>query len=512
LSIAVDPPRAGTLGTATDQQLTELVRCGHEDAFTALYVRHSDLLTKVAMAAARDRCRAEDITQDAWASAYRALSRPGAPIDNVTAWLTTITRNAARDRFRREGTLVEVLDGDRVTAALPAPGGVEDALRAKQNIGRLMGAMDELNDTERDVLRLRELGGLTYRQIAEQTGKSEATIETALFRARRKAAAEYGELASGARCLAVQAQLLDVDLLTRAQRRRITRHLGRCMACERIARFHGAEELVPEPRLARIAGAMPLPGLIVRAMSSTGADLSPFVGKAAVAAAVTIGGATLVAGGQPATSDADAQAEMGGSKTTSAAAVAVPRRPVVLPSAPTAVRQVKAHRVAAVSERRAAQGHAPTVSVRPTTATPAPAPATPVAAPAPTPTTEQRAPEPEHTTSTAAPTSAPEQASALQDDVQPAADAVQETAGAVEGAVQQTTTAVQQTTAPVTQAVAPVTQAVTQAAKPPVQAVQNTVNTAVQSTTTTAQHAASSTGPTVKQTVQCLTSACHIGG
>ena len=271
MSSAVDLPRSGALGRASDAQLTSLIRRGNQEAFAELYERHNSLVMAVARASSRER--AEDIAQEAWTSAYRALSGPGKSIEHAAPWLATIARNVARDRARRDMRLPEVTNDD-IVAAAPAVGGVESALEGKHNLGRLLGAFDELSEEQRVILSLREFGGLTYKQIAEQLGKPESTIEAALFRARRKMAKEYAELDSGRRCRIVQSQLLTGRQLSHVERLRISRHLGRCVTCERVARLEGADDLIPTPRLARIAGVIPVPGFLARLLAG-GAEHRP---------------------------------------------------------------------------------------------------------------------------------------------------------------------------------------------------------------------------------------------
>ena len=292
MSSAVDLPRSGALGRASDAQLTRLIRQGNQEAFAELYERHNSLVMAVARASSRER--AEDIAQEAWTSAYRALSGPGKSIEHAAPWLATIARNVARDRARRDMRLPEVTNDD-IVAAAPAVGGVESALEGKHNLGRLLGAFDELSEEQRVILSLREFGGLTYKQIAEQLGKPESTIEAALFRARRKMAKEYAELDSGRRCRIVQSQLLTGRQLSHVERLRISRHLGRCVTCERVARLEGADDLIPTPRLARIAGVIPVPGFLARLLAGGADAVSPLAGKAAVAAVtIVVGTGALV--------------------------------------------------------------------------------------------------------------------------------------------------------------------------------------------------------------------------
>ena len=481
MSTAVDLTRAGALGRASDAQLTSLIRQGNQEAFAALYERHKGLVNAIARASPRER--AEDIAQDTWTSAYRALSRPGQPIDHAGPWLATIARNVARDRFRRDVRQREVADDD-IVASAPAAGGVESALEGKHNVGRLLGAIDELPEEQRVIVNLREFGGLTYKQIAEQLGKPESTIEAALFRARRKMAKEYAELDSGRRCRTVQSQLLTGRQLSAMERRRLTRHLGRCATCERVARLEGADHLIPAPRLARIAGAIPLPAVVARVLTGGADAVGPAVGKAAVAgvAVVAAAGALFVSehqGGAPST----------GSPTVAEAAAptaGASQAAVVLSAAP---RVVRPYRVTAT--RKAAGGSAPATTVRPTTtAGAAPtAGATPVA-PGTTKADPPRSVSTEPVRTERRPT-APQQNPAPQ----PTAPAPQ----------------VGQVSAPVTQAVGsggsqatqPVEQTVAPATGPPRQQTPPAANPPAQRPTV-------SQGPRVTQTPTCLVADCTI--
>jgi RNA polymerase sigma factor (sigma-70 family) len=376
VSSAVDLPRAGALGRASDAQLTGLIRRGNQEAFAELYERHNSLVMAVARASSRER--AEDIAQEAWTSAYRALSGPGKSIEHAAPWLATIARNVARDRARRDTRLPEVTNDDLVAAA-PAVGGVESALEGKHNLGRLLGAFDELSEEQRVILSLREFGGLTYKQIAEQLGKPESTIEAALFRARRKMAKEYAELDSGRRCRIVQSQLLTGRQLSHVERLRISRHLGRCVTCERVARLEGADDLIPAPRLARIAGVIPVPGVVARLLAGGADAVSPLAGKAAVAAVtIAVGTGALVV-----TQDRDSEepaSGSAGSATTAAVAPGGSVSPVVLSAAPNIV---LTHRVAPAAKRTSGGGgSAPSTGIATPVASAAPiAPATANAAP-----------------------------------------------------------------------------------------------------------------------------------
>lgn len=473
MSSAVDLPRAGALGRASDAQLTDLIRRGNQEAFAELYERHNALVMAVARASSRER--AEDIAQEAWTSAYRALSGPGKSIEHAAPWLATIARNVARDRARRDMRLPEITNDD-IVAAAPAVGGVESALEGKQNLGRLLGAFDELSEEQRVILSLREFGGLTYKQIAEQLGKPESTIETALFRARRKMAKEYAELDSGRRCRIVQSQLLTGRQLSHVERHRISRHLGRCVTCERVARLEGADDLIPAPRLARIAGVIPVPGVIARLLAGGADAVSPLAGKAAVAAVtIVVGtGALVVTQGRDREETPSGSA---GSATTAAAATRGSAAPISLAAAPNIV---LTHRVAA-KRTSGGGGSAPSTSLGTPVASAAPvAPATANAAPRRS--TPVRNVRRTTTRGTPAPVAAPVQQQA------PAAA----------------------TPAPAAQAPAAAAPAPAVAAPTPAAAAPAAANTGTPVAPTPAPAPARTGGPSVTQTPVCLDASCRI--
>ena len=124
---------------------------------------------------------AEDVTQAAFADAYRALLRGSWP-HSPRAWLLAIAENVRRTRFRaaRRRPQEEQADPDGIAATEP-PHEQADALVA---------ALHSLPATQREVFVLRELAGLSYAEIGSRLGASVASVQMLLFRARRALRAE----------------------------------------------------------------------------------------------------------------------------------------------------------------------------------------------------------------------------------------------------------------------------------------------------------------------------------
>ena len=145
-------------------------------AFERLYEQHRGDVYRFVLRDVRNPADAEDVTQIAFLNAYRALKHGDRP-EKPRAWLFTIAQNVARRRFRSSATrpLEVPLDPDLT----PAP---EHEGPTAAEIGEALG---RLRPNYRSVLVLREIGGLSYAEVAEHLGLSVAAVETLIFRARR---------------------------------------------------------------------------------------------------------------------------------------------------------------------------------------------------------------------------------------------------------------------------------------------------------------------------------------
>jgi RNA polymerase sigma-70 factor, ECF subfamily len=136
-----------------------------------------------------DSDRALDLAQEAFARAL--ASDPAQP----RSWVFTIAANLARDEARteiRRRKHLALIKDDDVVAPAPAP----DPQREMENRERDAGvraALDQLSERDREVLLLWQ-GGLSYGEIAEQTGLSVGAIGTTLARARKRLMEVYNRM------------------------------------------------------------------------------------------------------------------------------------------------------------------------------------------------------------------------------------------------------------------------------------------------------------------------------
>ncbi len=235
------PARSGRFVRREDRELVRSVRAGDDRAFELVYERYQRRIGAYVHGMVRDHGRAEDVTQEVFISALRRLRASEQPIV-LRPWLYEIARNACIDHFRRAQRSQEVFyerdphEAERVLAGVPAP---EEAVDTKQKLDHLRDALSGLSDVQRDVLVMRELEGLSYRDIGRRLHLSRPAVESALFRARRRLGHEYEQLSSGARCVHVQQAVL-ADRSPGASthdRALVAAHLSRCPACRRQTRL-----------------------------------------------------------------------------------------------------------------------------------------------------------------------------------------------------------------------------------------------------------------------------------
>jgi RNA polymerase sigma factor (sigma-70 family) len=271
--IATEPRIVAEPAAGDDHHLVAAVRRGDDRAFEALYARYQRRIHAYVLGMVKDHGRAEDVTQEVFVSALRRMRETERPIA-FKPWIYEIAKNACIDQFRRSRRTEEIsLEADegfaagdygRLVGSDPAP---VDAVAAKQELDHLCGAFVSLSDTHHEILVLRELEGLSYREIGDRMGMSRPAVESTLFRARRRLTEEYDELVSGARCQRIHgliAAAATSSLGTREQRR-LSRHVAYCQPCRREALAAGLDAAilthVPLRRRAakKIAGLLPFP-------------------------------------------------------------------------------------------------------------------------------------------------------------------------------------------------------------------------------------------------------------
>jgi RNA polymerase sigma-70 factor (ECF subfamily) len=148
----------------------------HRRAFERLYRRHRAEIHRFLARELGDSDEADDVTQEAFLNAFGALSRGGSPT-NPRAWLYAIADNARRRRYTRGGSRPSEVPLDEIDE--------QEAPEVAVEPGEIVRALDRLPPAQRRALVLREVAGLSYREVAERLETTEAAVQMLIFRGRR---------------------------------------------------------------------------------------------------------------------------------------------------------------------------------------------------------------------------------------------------------------------------------------------------------------------------------------
>jgi RNA polymerase sigma-70 factor (ECF subfamily) len=147
--------------------------------FEALALPHLDAAYSLARWLSRSSADAEDIVQEAMLRAFRAFD--GARDETLKPWLLAIVRNCFRDHVGRKGG--QPLDDHAHLLRFDGPDPETEAAWSSER-RRLDAVLALLPPDFREVLVLREMEDMSYRQIAEITGAPIGTVMSRLARAR----------------------------------------------------------------------------------------------------------------------------------------------------------------------------------------------------------------------------------------------------------------------------------------------------------------------------------------
>jgi len=183
--------RQHTRAAADDVALAARSAEGHLDAFNELVERRQDLAFGVAFRIVANAATAEDIVQDAFIAAYRAIASFCG--GSFRGWLLRIVANDAHDALRRHDrhpttSLTRPAgEGDGEEMAIDPPGTEtpteESALRGElaEHINQ---AIQRLPVDQRTVITMIDIHGLSYEETAEAAGVNIGTVKSRLNRGR----------------------------------------------------------------------------------------------------------------------------------------------------------------------------------------------------------------------------------------------------------------------------------------------------------------------------------------
>jgi len=187
-----------------DALLVERVRRGDTAAFEMLVVKYQRRIERLISRMVRDSDLVQDIAQEAFIRAYRALPQFRGESAFYT-WLYRIAINTAkkaliqlkRDPLVSEGSLVSSEEGEetsRIERELSDGETPEGLLASKEVAAAVNAAIEALSEDLRQAITLREIEGLSYEEIAEAMNCPIGTVRSRIFRAREAIAARLRPL------------------------------------------------------------------------------------------------------------------------------------------------------------------------------------------------------------------------------------------------------------------------------------------------------------------------------
>jgi len=174
----------------SDTKLVELVQRGDRAAFNMLVLKYQHKVMKLVTRYVRDQAEAEDITQEAFIKAYRALPAFRGESAFYT-WLYRIAINTAKNslmssRRRLVDYDLDLQDPeDYASQVLLKDSDTPEGMLLTDEIRQtVQEAMEQLPDDLREAITLRELEGLSYEEIAQVMDCPVGTVRSRIFRAR----------------------------------------------------------------------------------------------------------------------------------------------------------------------------------------------------------------------------------------------------------------------------------------------------------------------------------------
>lgn len=182
----------------------EAYRRGDADAFEMLVARHGRPLYNFLVRSVRNRARAEELLQEVLLRVIRAKNRYERSA-KFTTWVYTIARNLCVDESRRARFRDHVSldaprrgpehEGQTLLQTMPADQLPTDARAEAPRIRtRLIAAVDGLPAEQREVFLMRQVAGLSFREIGESVGAPENTVKSRMRYALEKLRQELADL------------------------------------------------------------------------------------------------------------------------------------------------------------------------------------------------------------------------------------------------------------------------------------------------------------------------------
>jgi RNA polymerase sigma-70 factor, ECF subfamily len=178
-----------------DSQIVAAVRAGQRDAvLSAILPQYRRKVYSLAWSIVKNPAAADDVAQDVFVKVWRSL----ASFDGrakFSTWIYAITRNTAVSALRQQRPQVSLQDDAVLAEAEVALAGASDSIEARGNVEtrRLVAALAELPEKQRQAVMLFYLQERSYDEVAEMLAMPLGTVKTLLHRARARLEQSLGD-------------------------------------------------------------------------------------------------------------------------------------------------------------------------------------------------------------------------------------------------------------------------------------------------------------------------------
>ncbi|HEX5910369.1 MAG TPA: sigma-70 family RNA polymerase sigma factor, partial [Thermoleophilaceae bacterium] len=351
--------RSPLLRLQSDEKLVAMIRRGNNSAFDALVQRYQPRLLSFCRHMLGSQEDAEDVLQEVFAASFNALLADDRPI-NARPWLYRIARNRCLNHLRRPRASgqdsMDIFENENGASTA-------ETVHRREEFRQIVADVQELPETQRTALLLREIDALSYDQIAEAMDTTVPSVKSLLVRA-RVGLAEASE-ARLLTCEEVRVELAEVAEGLSRTTAPARRHLKNCERC----RTFRSELKTTSKALAAVLPIGPLIFFKKLGIAHLGFGGGAAAGGAAAGGAAT-GGAGLAAGGAAAGGAAAGGAISAGVGTLASKAAAGMAAAVIVTAGAVEVNHVAKRNPAQTPA--VAQAPAPPVAPAPVAVKPAP--------------------------------------------------------------------------------------------------------------------------------------------
>ncbi|PAD74406.1 RNA polymerase sigma factor [Paenibacillus campinasensis] len=169
----------------SDQQLSERMAAGDQEAFEMLVTRYHGPLLSYTSRQLADRQKAQDIVQETFIRLIRHLRQHGA-LEHVRPWLYRVALNMCKDYWKSAAYRTEGLAGEELPETTDPSPGAEELMERRETSREIAQYLETLPEVQQEIISLRFFHELKLQEIADMVQLPLSTVKTHLYNGLRK--------------------------------------------------------------------------------------------------------------------------------------------------------------------------------------------------------------------------------------------------------------------------------------------------------------------------------------